>query len=248
MARAEDVHLTANPPKLYRKRGDSGALRLQYFCPECGSLLFTTGEGEDAAIWGIRLGTIARYQDGQPFSRLVIVNGLNQGTEAIRAFSNGLSRFTYRATLDARLQKAIAIGQGLGQRLSVEVVGGTLDMPANASKSSPAVGGIIFAPRHLEPSGRPCLTVNPIAQRQSINKSIFDQILLLDNRCGKEIRIRVCYYKTDSCKTMAVGGYKRQQQILALFTHDIVNQVFRGSGKNETSGTIDEDQQKTQGE
>jgi hypothetical protein len=61
---------------------------------------------------GVRLGAIARYQDGQPFSRLVIVNGLNQGTEAIRAFSNGLSRFTYRATVDARLQKAIAIGNG----------------------------------------------------------------------------------------------------------------------------------------
>lgn len=59
---------------------------------------------------GFRLGAIARYQDGQPFSRLVIVGGLNQGTEAIRAFSNGLSRFTYRATVDARLQKAIAIG------------------------------------------------------------------------------------------------------------------------------------------
>jgi len=40
------------------------------------------------------------------------VNGLNQGTEAIRAFSNGMSRFTYRATVDARLQKAIAIGNG----------------------------------------------------------------------------------------------------------------------------------------
>lgn len=61
---------------------------------------------------GFRLGALARYQDGQPFSRLVIVEGLNQGTEAIRAFSNGSSRFTYRATVDARLQKAIAIGSG----------------------------------------------------------------------------------------------------------------------------------------
>jgi hypothetical protein len=61
---------------------------------------------------GFRLGAIARYQDGQPFSRLVIVNGLNQGTEAIRAFSNGLSRFTYRATVDARLQKDIGAGRG----------------------------------------------------------------------------------------------------------------------------------------
>jgi hypothetical protein len=59
---------------------------------------------------GVRIGAIARYQDGQPFSRLVIVNGLNQGTEAIRAFANGRSRFSYRTTLDVRLQKTVAVG------------------------------------------------------------------------------------------------------------------------------------------
>ena len=32
----------------------------------------------------LRVGVIARYQDGQPFSRMVIVPGLNQGTEAVR--------------------------------------------------------------------------------------------------------------------------------------------------------------------
>lgn len=59
----------------------------------------------------IRLGAIARYQDGQPFSRLVIVPGLNQGPEAIQAFANGRSRFTFRTTLDLRLQKRVAAGR-----------------------------------------------------------------------------------------------------------------------------------------
>jgi len=58
----------------------------------------------------IRLGVIARYQDGQPFSRMVVVPGLNQGTEAIQAFANGRSRFTYIATIDTRLQKRVAAG------------------------------------------------------------------------------------------------------------------------------------------
>jgi hypothetical protein len=49
----DNVRLMAHPPKLYRKRGDNGRVRLQYFCPECGSPLFTTGEGEDAEICGI---------------------------------------------------------------------------------------------------------------------------------------------------------------------------------------------------
>ena len=58
----------------------------------------------------IRLGAIARYQDGQPFSRLVIVPGLAQGAEAVQAFANGRSRFAFTGTLDIRLQKGFRIG------------------------------------------------------------------------------------------------------------------------------------------
>ena len=70
LTEAGNVRLTANPPKLYQKRGDNGRLRLQYFCPECGSPLFTTGEGEDAAIWGIRLGSITQRQALTPRRQL----------------------------------------------------------------------------------------------------------------------------------------------------------------------------------
>ena len=51
---------------------------------------------------------IGRYQDGQHFARLVILPGLNQGTEAVRAFRNGRTRFTFSMTVDARLQKGFA--------------------------------------------------------------------------------------------------------------------------------------------
>jgi hypothetical protein len=60
------VRLTANPPKVYRKLGDNGRARLQSFCPECGSPLFTTGEGADAETTGIRLGTIDQRRDLRP--------------------------------------------------------------------------------------------------------------------------------------------------------------------------------------
>ncbi len=50
--------MTAGEPKRYRKIGDNGRGRLQLFCPDCGAPLFTTGEGADAAIWGIRWGSI----------------------------------------------------------------------------------------------------------------------------------------------------------------------------------------------
>jgi hypothetical protein len=55
-------------------------------------------------------GLIGRYQDGQHFARLVILPGLNQGLEAVRAFRNGRTRFTFSMTVDARLQKGFTIG------------------------------------------------------------------------------------------------------------------------------------------
>jgi hypothetical protein len=60
---------------------------------------------------GVRLGVIARYQDGQPFSRLIVAPDLNQGAEAIRAIRNGGSRFSYTGTLDVRVQKELARGR-----------------------------------------------------------------------------------------------------------------------------------------
>jgi hypothetical protein len=59
----------------------------------------------------IRLGVIARYQDGQPFARLVAVPTLNQGAELIRAYPNAGNRFTFTGTLDIRVQKGFAIGK-----------------------------------------------------------------------------------------------------------------------------------------
>lgn len=60
------IRLTASPPKLYTKYGDNGRPRLQYFCPECGSPLFTTGEGEAADVTGIRVGTINQRRELKP--------------------------------------------------------------------------------------------------------------------------------------------------------------------------------------
>jgi hypothetical protein len=59
---------------------------------------------------GITLGAIARYQDGQPFSRVTVVPDLNQGTEFVRAYPAGDARFMYTGTLDVRLQKRVGIG------------------------------------------------------------------------------------------------------------------------------------------
>jgi hypothetical protein len=60
--------------------------------------------------WDVRVGYAARYQDGQHFARLILVDGLNQGIEPVRAFRNGRTRFTFTGTLDARVQKGFSAG------------------------------------------------------------------------------------------------------------------------------------------
>jgi len=65
----------------------------------------------------VTLGVVARYQDGQPISRMTVVPGVTtqsqpaQGTELVRAEANGDTRFMFTGTLDVRLQKQIAFGR-----------------------------------------------------------------------------------------------------------------------------------------
>lgn len=81
-----------------------------------GRLFFERGYSLNTAIayrapGDVRLGVVARYQDGQHFARLVIPTDLNQGPEPIKGIYNGDSRFTYVLTIDARLEKGFRVGR-----------------------------------------------------------------------------------------------------------------------------------------
>jgi hypothetical protein len=54
---------------------------------------------------------VARYQDGQPFARMVVVPDLNQGVEAIPAYWRGRSRFAFTLSVDAHVEKTFSIGR-----------------------------------------------------------------------------------------------------------------------------------------
>lgn len=58
LVRSEYLRLTGQAPRTYVKFGDNGRARHQRFCGECGSPLFTVGEGEDAGMTGVRWGSI----------------------------------------------------------------------------------------------------------------------------------------------------------------------------------------------
>lgn len=59
--------------------------------------------------FALRFGFAARYQDGQPFSRIVVVPDLATGPEMIQAYRTGRTRYTYTLTLDLRLQKTLRV-------------------------------------------------------------------------------------------------------------------------------------------
>jgi len=62
---AEQVRLTGARPKIYAKTGDNGRMRFQHFCGECGSTMFTSGEG-GPDDWGIRWGSISQRAEIRP--------------------------------------------------------------------------------------------------------------------------------------------------------------------------------------
>jgi len=62
----EQIRMTGKPPKIYAKTGDNGRTRFQHFCTECGSPLFTSGDGNEADDWGIRWGSIRQRDRLKP--------------------------------------------------------------------------------------------------------------------------------------------------------------------------------------
>ena len=60
-ARREDFVLKTGAPATYVKTGDSGAKRVQAFCPTCGSPLYTS-TADHPTTFGLRTGCIAERQ------------------------------------------------------------------------------------------------------------------------------------------------------------------------------------------
>jgi hypothetical protein len=130
------------------------------------------------------------------------------------------------ATMAAPLPAIAQAIFGAGVLSSREVVGGTGGLAVGEDRtqiSSPLVGN----QRNMDPANQPCLNVHAISERQTINAMIYNHILLLDNHCSKEIKIRACYYKTDSCQEIAIGANKRQRYVFGVFTASDFRFAFR---------------------
>ncbi len=54
----EKFRLLAGAPKTYVKTAQSGRRRVQAFCPECGTSLYSTGTEDGAKNYALRVGTM----------------------------------------------------------------------------------------------------------------------------------------------------------------------------------------------
>jgi hypothetical protein len=115
---------------------------------------------------------------------------------------------------------------GAGVLSSREVTGGSGGLAVGVDRTQIS-SALVGSQRNVDPAGNPCLNVYARSEQQTINKLIYNHILLLDNHCSKTIRIRACYYKTDSCQEISASGYKRQTQVFGVFTTPDFRFAFR---------------------
>ena len=71
-------------------------------------------------VSGFTFGAIARYDDGQPFARVVIRNDLPQGPDFVQAIPRGRARLHYTLSVDARLARKFEVS-GTNIELSASV-------------------------------------------------------------------------------------------------------------------------------
>lgn len=71
-------------------------------------------------VRGFTFGAIGRYDDGQPFARLVIRNDLPQGPDFVQAIPRGRARLHYTLSVDARLARRFSVGE-TGVEISASV-------------------------------------------------------------------------------------------------------------------------------
>jgi hypothetical protein len=74
-----------------------------------------------------------------------------------------------------------------------------------------------FVKRHMSPLGRPCLAIQGYAKPEIVNKNIYQHWIKTDNTCGQPIKVKVCYYKTESCILITVPPYEKKDAVLGIF-------------------------------
>ena len=65
----DKFQLRGGKPKTYVKTAESGTRRVQAFCPECGTPLYST-EADEPRLFGLRMGTIRQRNELRPTQQI----------------------------------------------------------------------------------------------------------------------------------------------------------------------------------
>jgi len=65
--------------------------------------------------------------------------------------------------------------------------------------------------------GRPCLDIKAEARAQPATPNVFDHIVSVNNRCLQQIKVKLCYYKSDRCFLVTLAANARKETILGTF-------------------------------
>ena len=64
--------LLSGEPTVYRKTGDSGAVRPQGFCSRCGTAIYSTTVGDDPKVYAVRVGALRQRDELVPRRQLFV--------------------------------------------------------------------------------------------------------------------------------------------------------------------------------
>jgi len=64
--------LLSGKPTEYRKTADSGNVRLQAFCPHCGTAIYATSTGDAPKAYNVRLGALRQRNELVPRRQILV--------------------------------------------------------------------------------------------------------------------------------------------------------------------------------
>jgi hypothetical protein len=70
LTREDGLVLRSGAPKIYVKTAENGNKRLQAFCPECGTPIYSTAPGDGPKVYVIRLGTVRQRDQLVPKTQI----------------------------------------------------------------------------------------------------------------------------------------------------------------------------------
>jgi hypothetical protein len=71
--------------------------------------------------------------------------------------------------------------------------------------------------RHFGSTGKPCIALESGATPQRTNKNIYEHWITATNSCGQNIKVQVCYHKTDNCIVVNVPPWESTNSVLGIY-------------------------------